>query len=141
MAGKDRGYRDLVDQVSDFVAKRTGESQGALVLLNRANQPDFDENMEMIRLRQSRPTAFRRSMRRTWSVQGPARSRLPKCRPALGGACELHASAAATLFIEAEEGGELPATIFPTLMNAAWQAVELEAPSRSAANGSGRAAA
>ena len=50
VAGKDRGYRDLVDQVSDFVAKRTGESQGALVLLNRANQLDFDENMEMIRL-------------------------------------------------------------------------------------------
>jgi hypothetical protein len=30
------------------------------------------------------------------------------------------------LFIQADEGGELPATIFPTLMNAAWQAVELK---------------
>lgn len=30
VAGKDRGYRDLVDEMSDFVTKRTGESEGAL---------------------------------------------------------------------------------------------------------------
>lgn len=50
VAGKDRGYRDLVDDMSEFVTKRTGESEGALVLLKRADQLDLDDNMEMIRL-------------------------------------------------------------------------------------------
>ena len=127
VAGKDRGYRDLVDQVSDFVAKRTGESQGALVLLNRANQLDFDENMEMIRLLGKAARLLSKKEHAEDLVRAQALLAVAyRSAGLLWAARASSTSAAATLFIEAEEGGELPATIFPTLMNAAWQAVELK---------------
>lgn len=44
IAGKDPGYAQLVDDVAAFVSERTGEAQGALVLLKRAQQLDFEDN-------------------------------------------------------------------------------------------------
>jgi hypothetical protein len=127
VAGKDRGYRDLVDQVSDFVAKRTGESQGALVLLKRAKQLDFDENMEMIRLLGKAARLLSKKEHAEDFVT--AQSLLAVAYQSAGLLWAARASctsAAATLFIEGEEDGELSSTIFPTLMNAAWQAVQLK---------------
>ena len=127
VAGKDRGYRDLVDQVSDFVAKRTGESQGALVLLKRANQLDFDENMEMIRLLGKAARMLSKKEHAEDFVRAQGQLAIAyRSAGLLWAARASCTSSAATLFIEADEGGELPATIFPTLMNAAWQAVELK---------------
>lgn len=127
VAGKDRGYRDLVDQVSDFVAKRTGESHGALVLLKRAHQLDFDENMEMIRLLGKAARLLSKKEHAEDFVHAHALLAVAyRSAGLLWAARASCASAAATLFIEADEGSELPATIFPTLMNAAWQAVELK---------------
>lgn len=127
VAGKDRGYRDLVDQVSNFVAQRTGESQGALVLLKRANQLDFDENMEMIRLLGKAARLLSKKEHAEDLVHAHALLSISyRSAGLLWAARASCTSAAATFFIEAEEGGELPATIFPTLMNAAWQAVELK---------------
>lgn len=127
VAGKDRGYRDLVDQASEFVAMRTGESQGALVLLKRANQLDFEENMEMIRLLGKAVRLLSKKEHSEDLVH--AQSLLAVAYRSAGLLWAARASctsATATLFIEADEGGELPVTIFPTLMNAAWQAVELK---------------
>lgn len=127
VAGKDRGYRDLVDQVSDFVAKRTGESQGALVLLKRANQLDFDENMEMIRLLGKAARMLSKKEHAEDFVRAQGQLAIAyRSAGLLWAARASCTSSAATLFIEVDEGGELPATIFPTLMNAAWQAVELK---------------
>lgn len=127
VVGKDRGYRYLVDQVSDFVAKRTGESQGALVLLKRANQLDFDENMEMIRLLGKAARLLSKKEHAEDLVHAQARLAVAyRSAGLLWAARASCTSAAATLFIEADEGSELPAIIFPTLMNAAWQAVELK---------------
>lgn len=127
VAGKDRGYRDLVDQVSDFVAKRTGESQGALVLLKRAGQLDFDENMEMIRLLGKAARLLSKKEHAEDLAYAQARLAVAyRSAGLLWAARASCTSAAVTLFIEADEGGELPATIFPTLMNAAWLAVELK---------------
>lgn len=127
VAGKDRGYRDLVDQVSDFVAKRTGESQGALVLLKRANQLDFEENMEMIRLLGKAARQLTKKEHADDLIHAQALLSVAyRSAGLLWAARASCTSAAATLFIEAEGGGELPATVFPTLMNAAWQAVELK---------------
>lgn len=50
VAGKDSSYVQLVDEVAAFVSERTGEAQGALVLLKRAQQLDFEDNFEIIRL-------------------------------------------------------------------------------------------
>lgn len=127
VAGKDRGYRDLVDQVSDFVTKRAGESQGALVLLKRANQLDFDENMEMIRLLGKAARQLSKKEHAEDLVHAQGRLAVAyRSAGLLWAARASCTSATATLFIEAEENGELPAIIFPTLMNAAWQAVELK---------------
>lgn len=127
VAGKDRGYRDLVDQVSDFVAKRTGESQGALVLLKRANQLDFDENMEIIRLLGKATQML--SKKEHAEDFALAQRRLAVAYQSAGllwAARASSTSSAATLFIEADQHGELPSVIFPTLMNAVWQAVDLK---------------
>lgn len=127
MAGKDRRYRDLVDQVSDFVSKRTGESEGALILLKRANQLDFDENMEMIRLlgkaaRRLSKKEHAKEFARAQALLGVAYL----SAGLLWAARASSTSSAATLFIEADDVGELPACIFPTLMNSAWIAAELK---------------
>ena len=127
VAGKDRGYRDLVDQVSEFVAKRTGESEGALVLLKRADQLDFDENMEMIRLLGKAARLLSKKEHSDDLVHAQALLAVAyRSAGLLWAARASCTSAAATLFIEADEDGELPATLFPMLMNAAWQAVELK---------------
>jgi hypothetical protein len=127
VAGKDRGYRNLVDQVCDFVTKRTGESQGALILLKRADQLDFDENMEMIRLLGKAARLLSKKEHAEDFVH--AQNLLGVAYRSAGllwAARASSTSAAATLFIEADENGELSAIMFPTLMNAAWQAVELK---------------
>jgi hypothetical protein len=50
IAGDDLGYSALIEEVASFVAKRTSEAEGALILLKRAKQLDFDKHFDMIRL-------------------------------------------------------------------------------------------
>lgn len=120
IAGTDRGYRDLVDQAAEFIAKRTGESEGALILLKRAQQLDFDQNMEMIRLLGK---AGRQLTKKEYAdEQIEALTLLALAYRSAGLLWAARAScttALATLFIEAEESGSLSPTVFPTLMLAA----------------------
>lgn len=127
VAGKDRGYRDLVDRLSNFVAKRMGESQGALVLLKRADQLDFDENMEMIRILGKAARLLSKKENAQDLVHAHALLSVAyRSAGLLWAARASCTSAAATLFIESEDGGELPARLFSILMNLAWQTVELK---------------
>lgn len=127
VAGKDRGYRELVDRLSDFVTRRTGESQGALVLLKRADQLDFDENMEMIRVLGKAASLLSKKEHAHDLVHAHALLSIAyRSAGLLWAARASCTSAAAILFIESEDGGELPARVFPLLMNLAWQAVELK---------------
>lgn len=127
VAGKDRGYRDLVDEMSDFVTKRTGESEGALVLLKRADQLDLDDNMEMIRLLGKAARMLTKKEHADELIHAQAKLSIAyRSAGLLWAARASSMSAIATLFIEAEENSEMPATIFPMLMNVAWQAVELK---------------
>ena len=93
VAGNDRGYRDLLDQASDFVGKRTSEGEGALILLRRAKQlADAEQSMEMIRLLGK---AGRRLNKKEYAEQFiesdvPPRDRLSQRGPALGGARSVH---------------------------------------------------
>ena len=50
VAGDDPAYALLVDKLADFVAARTGEAQGALILLRRAEKLGLGRHFEMIRL-------------------------------------------------------------------------------------------
>ncbi|MBP1118416.1 hypothetical protein [Pseudomonas sp. PvP028] len=126
-AGKDGGYRKLVDQLSDFVAKRSGEVQGAVVLLNRAKQLDFDEKMEVIRLLGKAVRLL--SKKENAGDLADAQLQLALAYQSAGLLWAARAgctSAAATLFIEGEKDGEPPLIVFPALMNAAWQAAQLK---------------
>lgn len=126
-AGKDRGYRELVDQMSEFVTKRTGESEGARVLLKRARQLDFDENMEMIRLLGKAARLLTKKEHADDLIDAQAHLSLGyRSAGLLWAARASCTSAITTLFIEGDEEGELSPMAFPLLMNAAWQAVELK---------------
>ena len=50
IAEDDPAYSALIDKLADFVAARTGEAQGALVLLRRAEKLNLRRHFEMIRL-------------------------------------------------------------------------------------------
>ena len=50
VARNDPDYNQLVERVADFVAKRSSEAEGAMVLLKRAQQLDFSDRINMIRL-------------------------------------------------------------------------------------------
>lgn len=49
IAGNNPAYNALVDRVAAFVGKRQSEGEGALVLLRRAEQLDFEDHFDMIR--------------------------------------------------------------------------------------------
>jgi hypothetical protein len=126
IAGKDAAYAQLVDDVAAFVSKRTGEAQGALVLLKRAQQLDFDDNFEMIRLLGK---AARKLTKKEYSDSLiEALQLLSLAYRSAGLLWAARAScifAMASMFIEAEENGDLPAAIVPMVMTLAWIAIEL----------------
>ncbi|MDP2821645.1 MAG: hypothetical protein Q8O52_03045 [Sulfuritalea sp.] len=128
VAGNDSGYRDLVDQASEFVGNRTSEGEGALILLRRAKQlADAEQSMEIIRLLGK---AGRRLSKKEYAEQFiEAMSLLAIAYRSAGllwAARAAFATAVASLFIEGDESGSVPATVFPTLMVGAWIAVELK---------------
>lgn len=128
VAGNDRGYRDLVDQASEFVGKRTSEGEGALILLRRAKQlAGAEQSMEMIRLLGK---AGRRLSKKEYAEQFIESMSLLaiayRSAGLLWAARAAFTTAVASLFIEGDESGSVPATVFPTLMVGAWIAVELK---------------
>ena len=126
IAGMDTGYTRLVDDVAEFVSARTGEAQGALVLLKRAQQLDFEDNFEMIRLlgkaaRQLNKKEYADSLIEALQLLSLAY----RSAGLLWAARATCIFAMASIFIEAEEGSDLPASIVPTVMTLAWITVEL----------------
>lgn len=126
VAGKDSGYVQLVDEVAAFVSERTGEAQGALVLLKRAQQLDFEDNFEMIRLlgkaaRQLTKKEYADSLIEALQLLTFAY----RSAGLLWAARATCIFAMASMFIEAEEDSDLPASIVPMVMALAWIAVEL----------------
>ncbi|NCT81674.1 MAG: tetratricopeptide repeat protein [Comamonadaceae bacterium] len=128
VAGADRGYCDLVDQAAEFVAKRTSEGEGALILLRRAKQlAEAEDAMEVIRLL---GRAGRRLSKKEYAE--PSIEAMTLLAIAYRGTGLLWAARAAfagavtSLFIEGDESGSLSPTVFPTLMVGAWIAVELK---------------
>lgn len=126
IAAKDPGYGRLVDQTAAFVSERKSEAEGALVLLKRAQQLDFDDRFEMIRLLGK---AAHQLTKKEYTASLIEASRLLSL--AYRGAGLLWAARAscifalASIFIEAEESSDLPASVVPTLMLLGWIAVEL----------------
>ena len=126
IAGSDPDYKQLVDDMASFVSERTGEAQGALILLKRAQQLDFENNFEMIRLlgkaaRQLTKKEYAESLIEALQLLSMA-YRSAGLLWAARASCIF---AIASICIEAEEDNDLPASIVPTVMMLAWIAVEL----------------
>ncbi|SDC02969.1 hypothetical protein SAMN05216185_101229 [Pseudomonas guariconensis] len=127
VAGTDRGYRRLVDQLSDFVVKRTGEIQAARILLNRSRQLELDQNMELIRLLGKAVLLLSKKEEVDRLVDAQLQLGLAYQSAGLHWAARASCTGAATaLFIEAETTGALSSQLFPALMNTAWQALQLK---------------
>lgn len=122
----DPGYATLVDELAEFIAERTGEAQGALVLLQRAKQLNFKDNFEMIRLLGK---AARQLTKKEYAeALIEATSLLALAYRSAGLLWAARASCVfsiASIFVVAEEDHDLPASIIPTLMILAWVTVEL----------------
>lgn len=126
VAGKDASYTRLVDEVAAFVSERTGEAQGALVLLKRAEQLDFDDRFEMIRLLGR--AAHKLTKKEYAGSLIEAMQLLSLAYRSAGLLWAARAScifATASIFIEAEEDNDLPASVVPILMLLGWITVEL----------------
>lgn len=126
VAGKDPSYARLVDEVAAFVSERISEGQGALVLLKRAQQLDFDDRFEMIRLLGR--AAHQLTKKEYAGSLIEAMRLLSLAYRSAGLLWAARAScifAIASIFIEAEEDSDLPASIVPTLMLLGWITVEL----------------
>jgi len=126
IAANDPHYADLVDQLSAFVSERTGEAQGALILLRRAQQLEFEDRFEMIRLlgragHQLTKKEYTGSLIEAMQLLSLA-YRSAGLLWAARASCIF---AIASIFIEAEEDSNLPASVVPTLMVLAWITVEL----------------
>lgn len=127
IAGSDAGYSKLYDQMVDCVSRRKSEAEGALMLLKRAKQIESGRNFEMIRLL---GRAVSQLIKREHSDALTEATQLLAL--AYRGAGLLWAAraiclfAVATMFVDAEEESDLPASVVPTLMMLAWIAVELQ---------------
>lgn len=126
IAGADPAYSKLYDQLVDFVSQRKSEAEGALLLLDRARQLDFDRNFEMIRLL-GRAVCHLTKREHSDSLAEATQMLALAYRSAglLWAARAICLFAVATMFIDAEEGSELPASVVPTVMMLAWISVEL----------------
>lgn len=125
-AGRDPTYRAVAERLADFVAKRTSDAEGALILLRQALRLGDDERCERIRLL---GRAAVRLAKREHSMQlVEAHQHLAI---AYRGADLLWAArssiimAAAGLAAEGEEQSELPVGFVPTVKIWAWIALQL----------------
>lgn len=126
VAGSDPGYALLVDEVAAFVSERTGEGQGALVLLKRAKQLAADDHFNMIRLlgkaaRQLTKKEYSDSLIDSLQLLSIA-YRSAGMLWAARASCIF---ALASIFIEAGDSGELPISVIPTIVLLGSIAIEL----------------
>lgn len=125
-AGRDPTYRAVAERLADFVAKRSSEAQGALILLRQALALDDEERCERIRLLGR--AAVRLAKREHAEQLIEAHQNLAI---AYRGADLFWASrssllmAAAGLAAEGEETSELPVGFVPTVKIWAWVALQL----------------
>lgn len=125
-AGRDPTYRAVAERLADFVAKRSSDAQGALILLRQALALDDDERCERIRLLGR--AAVRLAKREHAEQLIEAHQNLAI---AYRGADLFWASrssllmAAAGLAAESEETSELPVGFVPTVKIWAWVALQL----------------
>jgi hypothetical protein len=126
VARDDPQYTALAEQMAAFVGKRTGEAAGAMVLLRRAKQLDFDRHFDMIRLL---GRAARQLTKKEYADE---------LIEALQLLCHAYRSAGllwaaragcvfalATILIESDEESQIRIEMLPTVKVWAWIALEM----------------
>ena len=125
-AGDDPDYNDLVEQLADFVSKRKSEGEGALILLNRAQQLNFSNRYEMIRLLGRASIGLNKREYAQHLIEATQLLTLAyQTAGLLWAARAACIFAIASIIIEGEEDSEIPASIVPITTNWAWIALEL----------------
>jgi hypothetical protein len=127
VAGNDPAYNELVEKLADFVSERTGEADGALILLKRAQQLDIvSDRIDIIRLLGKATIALSKKEYAEHLIEA-----LHLLMIAYRGAGLLWAAratcimAAASIVIEGEEDSYIPANFVPTMKVLAWIALAL----------------
>ncbi|WP_210241900.1 MULTISPECIES: hypothetical protein [Bradyrhizobium] len=127
VAGNDPAYNELVEKLADFVGTRKSEAEGALVLLKRAQKLDLSaDKFDMIRWLGKAAVGL--TKRECTAELIDATQLLTLAYRSAGLHWAARAScclAAASIIVEGEKDGDLPASIIPTMKIWAWNALEL----------------
>lgn len=125
-AGNDPAYNALIEEAADFVSERTGEAQGALVLLKRAKKLNFNNHFEMIRLLGKAARKLTKKEYADKLIEALQLLSLAYRSAGLPWACRATCIfAAASIAIEGEADSQLDVMIIPTIELMAWTALEL----------------
>lgn len=109
IAGDDPSYSALIDKLADFIAERTGEAQGALVLLRRAEKLELTHHFEMIRLLSKAAVQLTKKEHSADLIDALCLLAIAYRSAGLYWAARATCVfAMSTMFIEAEEGDRLP---------------------------------
>ncbi len=126
VAGNDPAYNELVENLADFVAKRTSQAKGALILLKRANQLEFSDRIDMIRLLGKAASGLSKKEHQDSFIEALHHLTLAyKSAGLLWAARSSCVMAAASVVVQGEEDSQIPAVIVPTLKIWAWISVQL----------------
>jgi hypothetical protein len=126
IAGGDPVYTSLIEKLAAFVSERTGEAEGALILLKRAQKLDFSNNLEMIRLLGKAAIGLTKKEYAESLIDAVQRLMLAyRSAGLLWASRSSGIFAAAALSIEGEEHGKPPIGIIPTLKVWAWIALAM----------------
>jgi hypothetical protein len=126
VAGKDAVYNQLVEELAEFVSERSSEAEGGLILLERAQQLDFDSNFDMIRLLgRAAPKLAKREHNESLIEALQLLTLAYRSAGLLWAARSTCLSACAAIIVESELDSEIRIDLIPTLKIWAWIAIEL----------------
>ncbi|MGX7742768.1 hypothetical protein [Rhodopseudomonas parapalustris] len=126
VSGNDPEYNQLVERVANFVAKRSSEAEGSMVLLKRAQQLDFSNRIDIIRLLGKAAIGLSKKEHTEQLVEALHLLMLAyRAAGLLWAARATCTMAAASIVIEGEEDSTIPMNFVPTMKVWAWIALGL----------------
>lgn len=126
VAGDDPAYNVLIEKLADFVAARTSETEGALILLNRAQQMSSGNRIDMIRLLGKAASGLNKKEHQESFIEALYSLALAYRSAGLVWAARAACiTSVASVIIQGDKDSDIPATIFPTLKLWAWISLQL----------------
>lgn len=126
-AGNDPSYNSLIERLAAFIGSRKSEAEGAIVLLRRAQKLNFDDHFDMIRMLGKAAIGLTKREYNDHLID--ALSLLTLAYRSAGLFWAARATSillAASIVVEGEQEGQLPAEIVPTMKVWAWHALSLK---------------